>query len=95
MAEITLATHVNRITCIAAGQLIVNLIGAALRAGYFDRSRSDLRWRRGRRIRIDRPHDVRVSLSAVRVPQPRQRLDRLIVLVHPQIHIRKDLAVHD
>ena len=28
---------VNRITCITAGRLIVNLSGMAVRAGYFDR----------------------------------------------------------
>lgn len=36
VVEITPATDVNRITCITAGRLIVNLIGAAVRAGYFD-----------------------------------------------------------
>ena len=34
--EITPAKDVNRITCITAGRLIVNLIGAAVRANYFD-----------------------------------------------------------
>ena len=37
VVEITPAVDVNRITCITAGRLIVNLIGAAVRAGYFDR----------------------------------------------------------
>jgi agmatinase len=37
VVEITPATDVNRITCITAGRLIVNMIGAAVRAGYFDR----------------------------------------------------------
>lgn len=37
VVEITPASDVNRITCITAGRLIVNLIGAAVRAGYFDR----------------------------------------------------------
>lgn len=37
VVEITPTTDVNRITCITAGRLIVNLIGAAVRAGYFDR----------------------------------------------------------
>jgi agmatinase len=35
VVEITPATDVNRLTCITAGRLIVNLIGAAVRAGYF------------------------------------------------------------
>jgi len=37
VVEITPASDVNQITCITAGRLIVNLIGAAVRAGYFDR----------------------------------------------------------
>ncbi|MGH7070119.1 MAG: agmatinase [Acetobacteraceae bacterium] len=37
VVEITPSSDVNRITCITAGRLIVNLIGAAVRAGYFDR----------------------------------------------------------
>ena len=36
IVEITPRYDVNRITCITAGRLIVNLIGAAVRAGYFD-----------------------------------------------------------
>ena len=37
VVEIIPASDVNQITCITAGQMIVNLIGAAVRAGYFDR----------------------------------------------------------
>ncbi|MBL8699588.1 MAG: agmatinase [Alphaproteobacteria bacterium] len=37
VVEITPSVDVNRITCITAGRLIVNLIGTAVRAGYFDR----------------------------------------------------------
>jgi agmatinase len=37
LVEITPATDVNRMTCITARRLIVNLIGSAVRAGYFDR----------------------------------------------------------
>jgi len=37
VVEITPATDVNDITCITAGRLIVNLIGAAVRAGYFNK----------------------------------------------------------
>jgi agmatinase len=36
IVEITPRLDVNRITCITASRLIVNLIGAAVRAGYFD-----------------------------------------------------------
>ncbi|ABS17198.1 agmatinase (plasmid) [Brucella anthropi] len=36
VVEITPATDVNQITCITAGRLIVNLIGAAVRANYFE-----------------------------------------------------------
>jgi agmatinase len=36
VVEITPRTDVNQITCITAGRLVVNLIGAAVRAGYFD-----------------------------------------------------------
>jgi agmatinase len=36
IVEITPSTDVNMITCITAGRLIVNLIGAAVRADYFD-----------------------------------------------------------
>ena len=36
IVEITPSSDVNGITCITAGRLIVNLIGAAVRAGYFD-----------------------------------------------------------
>lgn len=35
VVEITPSSDVNDITCITAGRLIVNLIGAAVRAGYF------------------------------------------------------------
>jgi agmatinase len=37
VVEITPRYDVNQITCITAGRLIVNLIGMAVRAGYFDR----------------------------------------------------------
>ena len=37
VVEITPRTDVNQITCITAGRLVVNMIGAAVRAGYFDR----------------------------------------------------------
>ena len=37
VVEITPRTDLNQITCITAGRLIVNMIGAAVRAGYFDR----------------------------------------------------------
>lgn len=37
LVEITPRHDVNNITCITAGRLIVNLIGTAARAGYFDR----------------------------------------------------------
>jgi len=37
VVEITPASDMNGITCITAGRLIVNLIGMAVRAGYFDR----------------------------------------------------------
>uniref|UniRef100_UPI00313C0021 arginase family protein n=1 Tax=Pseudomonas sp. TH32 TaxID=2796397 RepID=UPI00313C0021 len=36
IVEITPTTDVNNISCITAGRLIVNLIGAAVRADYFD-----------------------------------------------------------
>jgi len=36
VVEITPKADVNSITCITAGRLIVNLIGTAVRAGYFD-----------------------------------------------------------
>jgi len=36
IVEITPRTDVNRITAITAGRLFVNMIGAAIRAGYFD-----------------------------------------------------------
>ena len=36
IVEITPSTDVNMISCITAGRLIVNLIGAAVRANYFD-----------------------------------------------------------
>ena len=35
VVEITPRDDVNQITCITAGRLIVNLIGMAVRAGYF------------------------------------------------------------
>lgn len=38
VVEITPRHDVNQITCITAGRLIVNLIGTAVRAGYFDRT---------------------------------------------------------
>jgi agmatinase len=38
LVEITPKHDVNNITCITAGRLIVNLIGMAVRAGYFDRA---------------------------------------------------------
>jgi agmatinase len=37
VVEITPRDDVNKITCITAGRLIVNLIGMAVRAGYFDK----------------------------------------------------------
>ena len=37
VVEITPRDDVNQITCITAGRLIVNLIGMAVRAGYFER----------------------------------------------------------
>ena len=37
VVEITPRTDVNQITCITAGRLIVNMLGAIVRAGYFDR----------------------------------------------------------
>jgi agmatinase len=36
IVEITPRTDINRISAITAGRLVVNLIGAAVRAGYFD-----------------------------------------------------------
>lgn len=38
LVEITPKHDVNNLTCITAGRLIVNLIGTAVRAGYFDRT---------------------------------------------------------
>ena len=38
VVEITPKHDVNTITCITAGRLIVNLIGTAVRAGYFERT---------------------------------------------------------
>ena len=35
VVEITPKDDVNKMTCITAGRLIVNLIGMAVRAGYF------------------------------------------------------------
>ena len=37
VVEITPREDINKITCITAGRLIVNLIGMAVRAGYFDK----------------------------------------------------------
>lgn len=37
VVEITPRTDVNQITCITAGRLYVNMIGACVRAGYFDK----------------------------------------------------------
>jgi len=37
VVEITPRHDVNQITCITAGRLIVNLIGMAVRVGYFDK----------------------------------------------------------
>lgn len=37
VVEITPSQDINQITSITAGRLIVNFIGAAVRAGYFDR----------------------------------------------------------
>jgi agmatinase len=37
VVEITPRDDVNQVTCITAGRLIVNLIGMAVRAGYFER----------------------------------------------------------
>ena len=39
VVEITPRDDVNQITCITAGRLIVNLIGAAVRANYFEKRR--------------------------------------------------------
>jgi agmatinase len=38
VVEITPRSDANKITCITAGRLIVNLIGMAVRAGYFERT---------------------------------------------------------
>jgi agmatinase len=38
VVEITPRDDVNQLTCITAGRLIVNLVGMAVRAGYFDRA---------------------------------------------------------
>ena len=38
VVEITPGSDVNQITCITAGRFIVNMIGAAVRAGYFEKS---------------------------------------------------------
>jgi len=35
IVEITPSTDINRTTCVTAGRLVVNLLGAAARAGYF------------------------------------------------------------
>ena len=37
VVEITPRADVNQITCVTAGRLIVNLIGMAVRASYFER----------------------------------------------------------
>lgn len=37
VVEITPRSDVNQITCITAGRLVVNMLGAIVRAGYFDR----------------------------------------------------------
>ncbi|MEO8714942.1 MAG: agmatinase [Acetobacteraceae bacterium] len=42
IVEITPRTDVNAATCITAGRLIVNLLGAATRVGYFDRAGRNL-----------------------------------------------------
>lgn len=38
VVEITPRTDLNQITCITAGRLVVNMIGAAVRAGYFEKT---------------------------------------------------------
>jgi agmatinase len=40
IVEIQPEKDVNQISCITAGRLILNLIGSAIRAGYFDRRAS-------------------------------------------------------
>ena len=40
VVEITPRSDVNQITCITAGRFVVNMIGAAVRAGYFDKAAS-------------------------------------------------------
>jgi agmatinase len=40
IVEITPSTDLHGITSIVAGRLIVNLVGAAVRAGYFDPPRA-------------------------------------------------------
>ncbi len=40
VVEITPRSDVNQITCITAGRFVVNMIGAAVRAGYFARATS-------------------------------------------------------
>lgn len=40
VVEITPRSDVNQITCITAGRFVVNMIGAAVRAGYFDKPAS-------------------------------------------------------
>lgn len=39
IVEITPRIDINKLTCITAGRLVVNMIGTAVRAGYFDRPR--------------------------------------------------------
>jgi len=39
IVEIQPEKDVNQISCITAGRLILNLIGTAIRAGYFDNRR--------------------------------------------------------
>ena len=36
IVEIAPINDVNQLTCIAAGRMIVNLVGASAKAGYFD-----------------------------------------------------------
>lgn len=40
VVEITPRSDVNQITCITAGRFVVNMIGACVRAGYFDKAAS-------------------------------------------------------
>ena len=36
IVELAPARDINEISCIAAGHIIINFLGAAVRAGYFD-----------------------------------------------------------